>query len=56
MVREDPQKIIDEVYKVLTIMGVMPMEKAELTAYQLKVLLKFGLTNERKQDQMLRVP
>uniref|UniRef100_M1DUR8 Gag-pol polyprotein n=1 Tax=Solanum tuberosum TaxID=4113 RepID=M1DUR8_SOLTU len=33
---EDPQDFIDEVYKVLTIMGVMHVEKAELAAYQLK--------------------
>ncbi|WMV14018.1 hypothetical protein MTR67_007403 [Solanum verrucosum] len=35
-IEEDPQEFIDEVYKVLMIMGVMPVEKAELSAYQLK--------------------
>ncbi|XP_049381238.1 uncharacterized protein LOC125845746 [Solanum stenotomum] len=35
-VEEDPQRFIDEVYKVLTIMGVSTKEKAELAAYQLK--------------------
>ncbi|XP_049410521.1 uncharacterized protein LOC125873689 [Solanum stenotomum] len=35
-VEEDPQSFIDEVYKVLAIMGVSSVEKAELDAYQLK--------------------
>ncbi|WMV24820.1 hypothetical protein MTR67_018205 [Solanum verrucosum] len=35
-VEKYPQEFIDEVYKVLMIMGVTPLEKAELTAYQLK--------------------
>ncbi|WMV19434.1 hypothetical protein MTR67_012819, partial [Solanum verrucosum] len=35
-VEEDPQEFIDEVYKVLMIMGVTPVEKEELTTYQLK--------------------
>ncbi|WMV41875.1 hypothetical protein MTR67_035260 [Solanum verrucosum] len=35
-VEKDPQEFIDEVYKVLTIRGVTPVEKAELAAYQLK--------------------
>ncbi|WMV29202.1 hypothetical protein MTR67_022587 [Solanum verrucosum] len=34
-VEENPQGFIDEVYKVLAIMGVTPVEKAELAAYQL---------------------
>ena len=34
-VEEDPQEFIDEAYKVLMIMGVTPVEKAELAAYQL---------------------
>ncbi|XP_049364054.1 uncharacterized protein LOC125828771 [Solanum verrucosum] len=33
---EDPQRFINEVYKVLAIMGVSSQEKAELAAYQLK--------------------
>ena len=32
-VEEDPQEFIDEVYKVLMIMGVTPVEKAELAVY-----------------------
>ncbi|KAK4737364.1 hypothetical protein R3W88_001061 [Solanum pinnatisectum] len=35
-VEDDPQEFIDEVYKMLMIMGVTPVEKAELDAYQLK--------------------
>ena len=35
-VYEDLNGFIDEVYKVLAIMGVPSIEKAELTAYQLK--------------------
>uniref|UniRef100_M1DG72 Gag-pol protein n=1 Tax=Solanum tuberosum TaxID=4113 RepID=M1DG72_SOLTU len=30
---EDPQKFMDEVHKVLDIMGVTPVEKEELAAY-----------------------
>ncbi|WMV25054.1 hypothetical protein MTR67_018439 [Solanum verrucosum] len=35
-VEEDPQEFVNEVYKVLAIMGVTPVEKVELDAYQLK--------------------
>ncbi|WMV18672.1 hypothetical protein MTR67_012057 [Solanum verrucosum] len=35
-VEEDPQGFIDEVYKVLAIMGLTSEQKAELAAYQLK--------------------
>ncbi|WMV54906.1 hypothetical protein MTR67_048291 [Solanum verrucosum] len=35
-IEEDPQEFIDEVYKILVIMGVTLVEKAELAAYQLK--------------------
>lgn len=35
-VEENPQRFIDEVYKVFAIMGVYSEEKAELAAYQLK--------------------
>ena len=33
---EDPQRFIDEVFKVLEAMGVSSQEKAELAAYQLR--------------------
>ena len=35
-VNEDPQGFIDEVFKVVDVMGVTPREKAVLAAYQLK--------------------
>ncbi|WMV24828.1 hypothetical protein MTR67_018213 [Solanum verrucosum] len=35
-VEEDPQRFIDELFKVLEAMGVSSQEKAELVAYQLK--------------------
>ncbi|WMV13442.1 hypothetical protein MTR67_006827 [Solanum verrucosum] len=35
-VYEDPQKFIDEVYKIVGIMGLLMIEKSELAAYQLK--------------------
>ncbi|WMV13677.1 hypothetical protein MTR67_007062 [Solanum verrucosum] len=37
-VKEDPQELIDKVYKVLDIMGVTPIEKVELTTNQHKVV------------------
>lgn len=43
-VDEDPQEFIDEVYKVLAIMGVRSEEKAELTAYQLKGVAQIWYT------------
>ena len=36
IVEEDPQRFIDEVYKVRAIMGVFLEEKAKLATYQLK--------------------
>src|SRR5688572_21478277 len=33
---EDPQEFIDEIFKIVDIMGVTTSEKAELAAYQLK--------------------
>ncbi|WMV50058.1 hypothetical protein MTR67_043443 [Solanum verrucosum] len=35
-VEEDPQEFIDEVYMVFVIMGVTPVEEAELATYQFK--------------------
>ena len=35
-VEEDPNGLIDEVYKTLAIMGLSSREKAELAAYQSK--------------------
>ena len=35
-IKKDPQEFIDIVYKVLAIIGVTSVEKAELDAYQIK--------------------
>ena len=35
-VGEDPQEFLDGVYKVLSAMGVTPMDKVELASYQLR--------------------
>lgn len=35
-VDEDPQELIDEVYKVLGVIGVSSKEKSELLTHQLK--------------------
>lgn len=43
-VDEHTQEFIDEVYKVLAIMGVRSEEKAELAAYQLKGLAQIWFT------------
>ncbi|WMV33218.1 hypothetical protein MTR67_026603 [Solanum verrucosum] len=50
-VEEDPQEFIDEVYKVLIIMGVTLVEKAELSAYQLKGISQvwFNQWNEGRE-------
>src|SRR5688572_24094891 len=36
MVGEDPQEFIDQVFKVVAIMGVTSVERPKLVAYQLK--------------------
>uniref|UniRef100_M1E1B4 Polyprotein protein n=1 Tax=Solanum tuberosum TaxID=4113 RepID=M1E1B4_SOLTU len=41
--KEDPKGFIDEVYKVLAIMGLTSVEKAELATYQLKVVAQVWL-------------
>ena len=33
---EDPQDFLDEIYKILYVMGVSSIEKDELASYQLK--------------------
>lgn len=43
-VDEDPQEFIDEVYKMLSIMGVRSEKKAELAAYQLKGVAQIWFT------------
>ncbi|XP_049381260.1 uncharacterized protein LOC125845772 [Solanum stenotomum] len=51
-VEEDPQEFMDEVYKVLAIMGVTLLEKAELAAYQLKDEKLKGRSREKKESRM----
>lgn len=43
---EYPQEFIDEIYKVLVIIGVNSEDKVGLVAYQLKGLVQIGLLNE----------
>ncbi|WMV37907.1 hypothetical protein MTR67_031292 [Solanum verrucosum] len=47
-VEEDPQEFIDEVYKVLMIMGVIEVEKAELAAYQLNDVSQTWFNQEKE--------
>jgi len=43
-VGEDPQEFLDEVYKVVSAMGVTSREKAELASYQLKDVAQIWFT------------
>ena len=43
---KDHQDFLDEVYKILYVMRVTSIEKAELTAYQIKDVPKHGTQNE----------
>ena len=52
-INQDPNNIIDEVYKVIEIMGVSSIEKAELAAYQLKHVAHV-LYEEWKDSRPLR--
>ena len=54
-VQEDPQRFIDEVFKVLDYMGVSSQEKAELSTYQLKDLLKCGMRDGNIRDRLEKV-
>ncbi|WMV54508.1 hypothetical protein MTR67_047893 [Solanum verrucosum] len=51
-IEEYPQQFIDEVYKVLMIMGVTPIEKVELEAYQLKGVAQVWF-NQLKEDRVV---
>jgi len=50
-VAEDSQEFIDEVYKVLMMMGVTPVEKAELAAYEHKGVAQIWLKNKWKEGR-----
>lgn len=47
MIYEEPKEFFDEVYKILFCIGVSSNEKVELAAYQLKVVLKYGILDGR---------
>lgn len=53
-VDEEPQEVIQEIYKALRIMGV-PVEKLDLVIHQLKVWLKYGINNGRKGGRKMLV-
>ncbi|WMV54708.1 hypothetical protein MTR67_048093 [Solanum verrucosum] len=53
-VEEDPQEFIDEVYKIMIIMGVTQVEKAELAAYNLKGVAQI-LYNQWKEGREAKV-
>ena len=44
-VEKDPNEFIEEVYKVLAIIGVSSIDKGEISAYKLKYDSKFCMTN-----------
>ncbi|XP_049356909.1 uncharacterized protein LOC125821531 [Solanum verrucosum] len=52
-VREDPYEFMEEVLKILDIMGVSLVEKAELAAYQLKGVTQ-GLRLKKKNREVKR--
>ena len=49
-VEKDPNWFIDKVYKVLAIMGVYSIEKAELATYQLKDVAQIWYENKNIVD------
>ncbi|WMV38060.1 hypothetical protein MTR67_031445 [Solanum verrucosum] len=55
-IEEDPQELIDEVYKVLAIMGVTSVEKVELAAYQLKGVAQvwYNQWKDGRQEEKLK--
>ncbi|WMV38030.1 hypothetical protein MTR67_031415 [Solanum verrucosum] len=53
-VEEDPQEFIDEMYNVLMIMGVTPVENEELLAYQLKDVAQAWF-NQWKEERVVDV-
>ncbi|XP_069147061.1 uncharacterized protein [Solanum lycopersicum] len=55
-VDEDPQGFIDEVFKVVYVMGVTPREKAELAAYQLKDVSQVWFEQWRIERPLERGP
>ncbi|XP_049372511.1 uncharacterized protein LOC125837430 [Solanum verrucosum] len=54
-VEKDPQKFTNELYKVLMIMGVTPVEKAEFAAYQLKGVSQVWFNQLKEERGLMRV-
>ena len=54
-VEEDPQVFMDEVSKVIDIVGVSSQEKEELSAHQLNMWLNFGMSNGKKRGLLEKV-
>ncbi|WMV47329.1 hypothetical protein MTR67_040714 [Solanum verrucosum] len=52
---EDPQEFVEAIHKILAIMRSIPVEKANLAAYQLRVLLECGSTSGREGGQLMWV-
>ena len=50
---KDKQRLIDEVYKVLDVIGVSPQENMELSAYQLKDVAHV-LCEQLKDSRLVR--
>ncbi|WMV32874.1 hypothetical protein MTR67_026259 [Solanum verrucosum] len=50
-IKEDPRKFIDEVYKVLTIMGEKPWKTQNWSLINLRVLIKYSSTNGRNRGR-----
>lgn len=46
---KDHQEFIDGIYNVMMIMGVMPIEKAESVAYQLKSVAQVCYNQQKKE-------
>ena len=53
-VDENPQCFIDDVFKVVDVMGVTPGEKAELAAYQLKEVAQMWYEQYRSERPIKR--
>ena len=45
--KEYPREFIDEIYKILYVIGLSTSEKAELVTYLLKMLPKHGMSSGR---------
>ncbi|WMV24617.1 hypothetical protein MTR67_018002 [Solanum verrucosum] len=53
-VEENPQEFIEEVYKVLMIMGITPMKWLSWPLINLRMFLKYGSTNGKMEGRKMR--